>query len=199
MNGRPVAYWVATVSAIGLAVMPAHAGSPCSFSPCSYALDAQSSVKARVSFMGLSSKTAGFPLLLGRMMIQPGKPQGIDLDVQIDARALTASDANIASRLKSPAFFDVTRFPTIRFHGQSMAMTGDRSATVSGQLTARGVTRPSVLRVTFATPPAHMNGHDPLALTGSTVIDRRDFGMTAWPMVVGREVTITLDARMVPG
>jgi polyisoprenoid-binding protein YceI len=156
-------------------------------------------VKARVSFFGLSSKTAGFPLILGRMVIQPGQLHTVDLDVQIDARALTAGDAATANRLKSPAFFDIARFPTIHFRGQSMAMTGDRSAVVTGQLTARGVTRPSVLRVTFAAPPAHITGRDPVALTGSTVIDRRDFGMNALPMVVGRKVTITLNARMVPG
>ena len=85
---------VAIVSAIALAAVPAHAGSLCSF-----ALDGQSSVKARVSFMGLSSKTAGFPLILGRMVIQPGQLQTVDLDVRIDARALTASDAATASRL----------------------------------------------------------------------------------------------------
>jgi len=177
-----------------LLAAPAHAGTS-----YSYALDAQSSVHARVAFMGLSSKSAGFPTLTGQMVIEPGRLQAVHVDISIDARALTTSDAVTLSRLKSPDFFDVERHPTIRFLGQSMVMTGERSARISGQLTARGVTRPSVLRVTFTAAPSRITGHDPVILTGSTVIDRRDFGMTAWPMVVGRKVTITLSARMVPG
>ena len=80
-----------------------------------------------------------------------------------------------------------------------MAMTGPVSATVAGEITARGVTRPAVLAVTFAQPPVRATGREPFSLTARTTIDRRAFGMTAYSLIVGRKVTITIETRMVPG
>ena len=164
-----------------------------------YTLDAASAVQARVAFFGLSSKTAGFPRLTGQVVLDPARLDRIDLDVSIDARAITAPDKVTLARLKGKDFFDVEHYPTVRYRGTAMTMTGPASADVRGELTARGVTRPSILKVTFATPPGQITGREPVAITGRTEIDRRDFGMTAWPMIVGRKVTITLKARMVPG
>jgi polyisoprenoid-binding protein YceI len=65
-------------------------------------------------------------------------------------------------------------------------------------VTARGVTRPARLTVTFDVPPASVTGREPIALTATTTIDRRQFGMTAYPLIVGRKVTIRIRARMVP-
>lgn len=78
-------------------------------------------------------------------------------------------------------------------------MTGLATAQVEGQITTRGVTRPAQLAVIFQDPPARANGHNPIQLTARTSINRKDFGMTAYPVVVGKTVTITIDARLMPG
>ena len=36
-------------------------------------------------------------------------------------------------------------------------------------------------------------------LTATTAINRKDFGMTAYSMIVGKKVTITIKARLIPG
>ncbi len=165
-----------------------------------YRLDeAGSRVSARVAFFGLASKTAHFPKVSGGIALSPDRLEEIDLDVTLDARALTAGDSVTLGRLRGEKFFDVERYPVVRFSGQRMAMTGPVSATVAGEITARGVTRPAMLAVTFAQPPARATGREPISLTARTTIDRRAFGMTAYSVIVGRNVTITIDARMVPG
>ncbi len=165
-----------------------------------YALEeAGSNVRAKVSFFGLSSKTAQFPRISGRIALTPDALDTIDLDVTMDARALVSSDTTTTGRLKGPKFFDVEHHPTVRFAGRRMVMTGAQTATVAGEITARGVTRPAQLAVSFAQPPAHANGREPITLTARTTIDRREFGMTSYNMIVGRKVTITITARMVPG
>ena len=164
-----------------------------------YRLDeAGSKVTARVAFMGLASKTVTFPKMSGSIALSPERLNAIDLDVTLDARALTAGDSVTQGRLRGEKFFDVERYSTVSFSGHRMAMTGPVTATVWGDITARGVTRPSVLSVTFSLPPAHATGREPLGLTAQTTIDRRAFAMTAYRMIVGRNVTITIDARMVP-
>ncbi len=165
-----------------------------------YHLDARASeVSARVSFFGLASKTAQFPKMKGTITLQPGRLDTIDLDVELDATALTAGDRLTTGRLKGPDFFDVAHFPVVRFAGQRMTMTGPVTAQVVGTITARGQTHPAMMDVAFQDPPARTSGHVPVQLSARATIDRRDFGMTAYSMIVGKKVTITVNTRMVPG
>lgn len=135
----------------------------------------------------------------GGIHLTPDRLDAIDLDVTLDARALTAGDKVTLERLRGKDFFDVERYPTIRFAGTRMTMTGQTTARVEGEITARGVTRPATLAVTFAQPPVSATGKEPIQLSAQTTINRHDFGMTAYSVVVGRKVTITINARMVPG
>lgn len=164
-----------------------------------YTIDAAASdVSARVAFFGLASKTARFPEVSGSITLSPENPERIDLVVTLDARALTAPDRVTLARLKGPAFFDVERHPTVQFRGERMRLTGDTAATIAGEITARGVSRPATLTVRFANPPLRADGSNPLRIEGETRIDRREFGMTAYPLVVGRTVTIRISAVLVP-
>lgn len=164
-----------------------------------YALDASASdVSARVAFMGMSSKTARFPTLTGNVALVPGQPDAIALNVALDARALRASDGQTLDRLKGPSFFDVANYPSIRFSGTAIRMTGPRTGEVSGTLTARGITRPQVLSVTFERAPQTMAGGEALGLIGTMAIDRRHYGMNSWSGIVGNKVDITIRTRMLP-
>lgn len=191
----PIRRIAGTAVAVALAcALPAVAGEP-----AHYTLDAaNSAVSARVGFFGIASKTAHFPDISGRIRLDPGQPGPIDLDVTLNARALKAGDRTTLDRLKGPHFFDVERYPSVRFVGRNMRMTGARTADVDGELTARGVTRQEVLRVTFETPPGQIGGRDPVSFTGIMAIDRRNYGMRAYSLIVGNRVTIAIKARMVP-
>jgi polyisoprenoid-binding protein YceI len=160
---------------------------------------AHSQVAARVGVMGLTSKTARFPKMAGGIRLSPERLETIALDVTLDARALVANDDSTTKQLRGPKFFDVERFPTVRFAGQRMTMTGPVTAWLDGTISARGVTRPARLSVSFAQPPAKATGREPIALTATGTIDRREFGMTSYSLFVGKKVAITIKARMVPG
>jgi polyisoprenoid-binding protein YceI len=165
-----------------------------------YQLDgANSQVNARVSYLGFSSKTARFPAMKGYIRIQPDRLDAIDLEVELDARALDAGGKIDTAYLRGKSFFDVAHYPTVSFSGHRMAMTGPTTARIEGQLTARGITRPTTLDVTFRDPPARAMGREPVQLSARTTINRRDFGMTSYGLVVGKNVKITIDARLVPG
>ncbi|MBI1403845.1 MAG: polyisoprenoid-binding protein [Porphyrobacter sp.] len=166
--------------------------------PLRYGLDASASdVSAKVPFFGLASKTARFPRMEGAVTIVPGAPERTVIDVTFDATAIEAPDEVTLARLRGPKFFWVEKYPTIRFVGRLLALSSPTRGTVSGQLTARGVTRPATLDVTFAADPLAQAGK-PVSFTGTTTIDRRDYGMRSYQIIVGNHVDITLKARMVP-
>jgi polyisoprenoid-binding protein YceI len=163
-----------------------------------YDIDArQSDVTAQVAFFGLASRTAHFPGLHGGITLDPAQGDAVDLDVEIDARTLVAPDPVTLERLKGPRFFDVAHHPTIRFTAHRLALTGDRSGTVSGEISARGVVRPATLELHFDRPPRADAADGANGLVATAEIDRRAFGMTAYPFIVGRTVTIRIAARIV--
>jgi len=166
--------------------------------PQRYTLDAgASNVSAKVPFFGLSSKTARFPRMEGAVTIVPGAPEQAVIDVTFDATAIEAPDSVTLSRLRGEKFFWVEKYPTIRFVGRALKLSSATRGTVAGDLTARGVTRPATLAVTFDADPVAQAGK-PVSFTGTTTIDRRQFGMKSYQLIVGNQVDITLRARMVP-
>lgn len=166
--------------------------------PQRYTLDASaSSVSAKVPFFGLASKTAHFPRMDGAVTIVPGAPEKAVIDVTFDATAIQAPDSVTLARLRGDKFFWVEKYPTIRFTGRSLKLSSATKGTVSGDLTARGVTKPATLTVTFDADPVRNVGK-PISFTGTTTIDRRQFGMKSYQLIVGNKVDITLKARMVP-
>ncbi len=175
---------------------PANASSDAS-GPLNYRLDASASdVSARVPFFGLASKMARFPEMAGTVQIVPGEPEAAMIDVTFDARALEAPDEVTLNRLRGERFFWVDRYPTIRFVGRSLALTSPTRGTLTGELTARGVSNTETLDVIFERDPVRA-GDQPVRFTGTMEIDRRDYGMRSYQLIVGNRVEITLNALMV--
>lgn len=163
-----------------------------------YVIDRSAShVDAKVAFLGIASKTAKFPDMSGTFNLSFADLEALDMVVDIDARTLTTGDAQTKT-LKGKSFFDVAHHPTVRFVGQRLKMTGEKTAEVEGNITARGITRPIKLTVTFSVPPFSTGGTQPISIVGTGVIDRRQFGMTAFPWIIGSMVNVTIRARMVP-
>lgn len=193
MMMRPALLRLVLLALLGLSALAQAASAP-----LRYTLDASASnVAAKVPFFGLASKTARFPRMEGAVTIVPGAPEKALIDVTFDATAIEAPDSVTLERLRGEKFFWVEKYPTIRFVGRSLKLASPTKGTVSGELTARGVTRPASLVVTFTADPIAQAGK-PVSFTGTTTIDRREFGMKAYQLIVGNKVDITLKARMVP-
>ncbi|MEE4152740.1 MAG: YceI family protein [Erythrobacter sp.] len=164
-----------------------------------YRLDeTASNVSAKVPFFGVASKTARFPKMAGMVTIVPDAPDKAIIDVTFDATAIEAPDSVTLKRLRGEKFFWVEKYPQVRFVGRSLAFTDERRGKVSGTLTARGVSRPATLAVTFDRAPLKTQTGEAVSFEGTTTIDRREFGMKSYQLIVGNKVDITMRARMIP-
>jgi len=164
-----------------------------------YRLDETASlVTAKVPFFGLASKTARFPKMSGEVTIVPGAAEKARIDVTFDATAIEAPDSVTLKRLRGEKFFWVEKYPAVRFVGRSLRFKDDRRGTVAGMLTARGISRPAQLAVVFDRPPLKTQDGEAVSFEGTMTIDRREFGMKSYQVIVGNEVDITLRARMIP-
>ena len=128
------------------------------------------------------------------------------VEATIDAASINTREPQRDTHLKSPDFFDVEKFPTLSFKSTHVSRNADGDLQVAGALTIHGVTRNVTFEVEGPTAPAKDPwGNTRLGLSAITKINRKDFGLT-WNaaletggILVGDEVTITLDVEFIKG
>jgi polyisoprenoid-binding protein YceI len=80
---------------------------------------------------------------------------------------------------KSKDMFDVEKFPTATYKGNSMKFDGDKLMSVEGELTLLGVTKPVTLAVNkFKCIQDAVTKREICGADASATINRADFGMT---------------------
>jgi len=115
--------------------------------------------------------------------------------------SIKLKDENLQAHVLSPEFFDAERHPVLTFSGD-LARDGDR-ATIDGEITMKGITRPATLEGTIVGPTVDHFGATRVGLKLETVVDRTDFDMK-WNMplpngepALGNEVTLKADLTLV--
>ena len=147
----------------------------------------------------------------GRLVFDLLNPGFSSVEVAIDAREIWTGEPDRDAHLRSPDFLDVDRYPQITYIGGEVVVLGQYECVLSGDLTIRGVTRRTSLRVRFLgqwETPWWEGGVDrgPKTRAGffaETTINRHDFGVS-WNasldrggIVVGDTVEIVVDAEAI--
>jgi polyisoprenoid-binding protein YceI len=116
--------------------------------------------------------------------------------------SLTVKDENLQAHLLSPEFFDAERHPEVRFEGSRLTRDGDK-ATLEGEITIRGITKPATLTGTITGPAIDHFGANRVGFKLETVIDRTEFDIR-WNMplpngepALANEVTLKADLTLV--
>jgi polyisoprenoid-binding protein YceI len=115
--------------------------------------------------------------------------------------SIKLKDENLQAHVLSPEFFDAERHPVLTFSGE-LERDGDR-ATIDGEITMKGITRPATLEGTIVGPTVDHFGATRVGLKLETVVDRTAFDMK-WNMplpsgepALGNEVTLKADLTLV--
>lgn len=118
----------------------------------------------------------------------------VEATIEIPSVKTEAPDRD--AHLQKPEFFDAEKFPTMTFKSKSWKKTGDDAYDVTGDLTIKGVTKETVLKVkSLGFGPGMRPGTQLSGWEGTTTIHRSDFGVSAFPKVVGEEVEITINVE----
>lgn len=169
---------------------------PLCAAPRPYVLDAEGSTVAFATDFGTDQITGDFPVTLADLTLDFDKAANSKVHVILDVTGARASFPFAAQALKGPKVLDAANFPEMSFTSKSVRKS-DTGATVSGDLTLRGVTRPMVLEATILRQQGTTAGdlsHLVVHLTGQ--IQRSAFGATGWSDMVGDLVRIDISARI---
>jgi len=99
------------------------------------------------------------------------------ISLTIQAASVDTGNADRDGHLRSADFFDVETYPTITFVSTHIAEAAPQVLHVEGQLTMHGVTRPVAIDFDFDGVATDPFGNERVGLSGSVVVNRKDFGL----------------------
>jgi polyisoprenoid-binding protein YceI len=163
---------------------------------------AHSGVSFTIRHMVVSKVRGRFAQFSGAVNLDDDDITRSVVEATIGASSIDTGTAQRDAHLRAPDFFDVERFPEIRFRSSRIEKLGDRYRLV-GDLTIRDVTREVTLDVEFGGRAKDPWGNERMGFLAKGSIDRKDFGL-AWNqaldaggVLLGERVDIELDVQAV--
>ncbi len=146
-----------------------------------------------ISHLGFSTMQGRFDQSSGKVTLDRAAKNGT-VDISIEAASLTTGHAKRDDHLRSPDFFNVAENPKITFKSSSIKFKGDMPASVEGNLTMLGVSKPVTLAIdAFKCGTNPMNKKELCGAAASAQIKRSDFGMKYGLPAIGDDIKLVFE------
>jgi polyisoprenoid-binding protein YceI len=166
-----------------------------------YAADAaHSMVGWRVDHLGFNDYLGIFGDVSGTLELDPANPSAAKVDVTIPVASVVVASAGLKDHLLragqnggAPDFFGPNPAPA-RFVSTAVQVTGDDEATITGDLTLNGVTKPVTIEAELSGAGTNgMSQKKTVGFHGEAEIKRSEFNM-AWgiPFGIGDEIELDI-------
>ena len=159
-----------------------------------------SGIEFKVRHLGVSNVHGTFTHPTGMVLLDEKDITKSSVEATIDTTTVTTNEERRDTHLKSAAFFDVEKQPTMTFKSTSVYKEGGKLM-LKGDLTLVGVTKPVTLTLDGpSAPQTDAKGMTRSGFSASGSLSRKDFGFgaNAGPVnaAIGDEVTISIDIEM---
>src|SRR5436190_3125695 len=130
----------------------------------------------------------------GEVSYDPSHPANTHVDLTVFTASVDMHNPDNDQLLKSGAFFDVDRYPTMHFSSSSADVRPDGSFSLTGDMTIRGVTKRMTIPVRLRQGPP---GGTPGAVFETNFqIDRTEFGLNGAANWGGFKVSISKSVQI---
>ena len=147
--------------------------------------------------LGYSNQASRFDKTSGTIVIDRVAKTG-SVDVVIDAKSVNTGFPLFNEHIQGEDYFDTAKYPTITFKSKNLKFDGDKLASVAGDLTIKGVTKPVTLTVTsFHCMPHPMLKKDACGANTTAKVKRSEFNMGKNVPYVSDEVTLTIPVEAI--
>lgn len=145
-----------------------------------------------------------FTKFSGSFNYEKGKPKTWSAQATIDAASINTDNEKRDAHLKSDAFFDAAKCPTLTFKSTKVTDVKGDSAKLTGDLTMHCVTKPVVLDLTINGVDKDPWGNVSAGFTATGVVDRKEWGIVwnqkldSGGLLIGDKIDITLEVSGSP-
>ena len=167
-----------------------------------WALDkAHSSVGFVARHMMVTKVRGGFHAYDGTIEVAANPADSV-VEIEIEASSVSTGSPDRDLHLISPDFFDVGKYPTLRFVSTDIRQRNGHWE-IAGDLTIKGVTNPVTLEVAFHGTETNPWGKTVAAFTATTEVDREAWGLTwnvsldSGGLLVSRKIKLEIEAQLI--
>lgn len=148
-----------------------------------------------VDDLGLFTTKGEFRNFSGQLYLDPDRPETARVAVTVQTGSVETFWGDRNELLRSPDYFDVARFPTMRFVSTTVERTGPTAARIHGVMTLLGRSHDETFNAVLTDRKADATGVvASFRVTGQVL--RSDFGMTAGKTLVADAVDIDIDTHV---
>lgn len=186
--------WLAVAFAV---VAPCAAQSQTPSDPNRWQVDpSHSAVSFRVRHLGITWVNGVFRQWTVDLLYDPQKPEAASVTARIQSASVNTDNERRDADIRA-GYLATDSFPEFQFVSTKVERVTPERLRITGNLTMRGITRPTVLDAEIGGVLNTQRGRR-AALTATTTIRRADFGITRnsfmeGAQVVGDEIRITID------
>ena len=175
-----------------LALVTLAAGSAVA-APVTYTVDGSHTFpRFSYSHFGYSTQLSSFGKTTGTVVFDAQAKTGA-VDIVIDTTTVNTGFADFNGHIQSEDFLDTAKFPKATFKSTKVVFEGDKPASIEGQLTIKGVTKPVTLTVmSFQAMPHPMMKVPALGANAFVTIKRSEYNAGKYAPYVGDEVRIDI-------
>ncbi len=162
---------------------------------------AHTSIEFSVKHLGISTVKGRFNKFAAVAEVDENA-QLKKIEATIEANSVDTGVAQRDDHLRSPDFFDVARYPEIKFVSTGIKQNGAQSL-ITGDLTLHGVTKPVSFTLERENPVKDPWGNTRIASSATGKLNRKEWGLN-WNqalelggVLVGEEVKFTLEVQVV--
>jgi polyisoprenoid-binding protein YceI len=175
--------------------------------PQSWHIDPQhSSAQFSVRHMMISTVRGQFGGVNGVAVYDPKNLKASSIEVTIDCSTINTGEPKRDASLKTAEFFDIAKYPVMKFKSTKIASAGTGKLKVTGDLTINAITHQVVLAMDGPTPPIKdTQGRIKIGVSGTTKVSRKEYGILYNPVMetggvaVSDEVQIVLEIELIQG
>lgn len=114
----------------------------------------------------------------GTAKIDAADPTNSSVEIRIQVASITTGQQQRDEHLRSSDFLEIEKYPEIVFRSTAAEQIDDETATITGDLTIKDVTRPVSIDFTITGSAKDPFGNLRAGFEGSTTINRTDWGLT---------------------
>lgn len=174
-------------------VLAAVISAPAFASPETYTVDTTHTFpRFSYSHFGFSTQLSKFNKTSGKVVFD-SVAKTATVDIEIDTKTVDTGYPTFDGHIQGEDFLDTAKYPTAHFKSTKVVFDGEKPASIEGNLTIKGVTKPVTLTVSsFKAMPHPMLKKNAIGANAWTVIKRSEFNAGKYAPNVGDEVRIDI-------
>lgn len=146
-----------------------------------------------LSHLGFTNFTGALADATGSLEFDPKNIAASKLTVSVPTASVLTHVVKLNDELKSADWMDAAQYPEATFTTTKITPNGSNAATIIGDLTLHGVTKPVTLKARFVGAGVNpINKAYTVGFEATATIKRSEFGVSKYVPVVGDEVHLTI-------